>query len=83
MLSATVPVPESEPAGTKEGVVQLNLAFTGNDVVGAKVGAEPLQTDNVSDARVRTGVGLTVTTRSNGEKETQEPALAYTLYVAV
>ena len=83
LLNAETPAPESDPAGTNTGVFQLNLTFAGKGVVGAKVGAEPLQTSKVSEGSVSTGMGFTVTTRSNGAKETQEPDVATTLYVAV
>lgn len=83
LLNAEIPAPERDPAGTITGVVQLNLTFTGKGVVGAKVGAEPLHTSKVSEDNARTGKGFTVTTRSNGEKETHEPDVAITLYVAV
>ena len=79
MVRPDVPEPESDPAGTSTGVLQLNLTFTGNTEVGEKLGADPLQTVNVSDGNLSTGVGFTVTTRSNGVKATQDPALAYTL----
>lgn len=83
LFNAETPAPESDPAGTNTGVVQLNLTFTGKGLVGANVGAEPLHTNKVSEDSISTGKGFTVTTRSNGEKETHEPDVAITLYVAV
>lgn len=76
MLWADVPVPEKEPAGVRMGVAQLNLTLDGRGDEGINDGAEPLQTESVSDPNERTGVGLTVTTRSKGVKEIQDPALA-------
>ena len=83
LLNAEIPEPEREPAGTNKGVFQVNLTFAGKGVLGANVGADPLQTSKVSEDSVSNGNGFTVTTRSNGEKETHEPDVAITLYVAV